>query len=202
MTLLFIDYPNAFGSLDRLLLLNILVEIGVPQCACNVMRDYFTNGTHFKQLSGRRSFAINCRVLEGSSLSNFLFSYDECLPIPSSYNGCKYADVVPGCTTPIREGSSKLQGGLEELVSWSSSRRFSLKRAKCCDITLSFLSTDRLRIFLHASSPVVVSDQLIPHSHSVKYLGVFCPTIYPGQQKFLKLSKKPEDYPFAPLGSE
>ncbi|MBM6549376.1 reverse transcriptase domain-containing protein [Streptococcus dysgalactiae] len=56
--LAFLDYKNAFGCLDRAVLLNLLSENGVDSNIGNLLCDYFTDRTHFTYLGGKRSSSL------------------------------------------------------------------------------------------------------------------------------------------------
>ena len=90
--LLFLDYANAFGSLNRGVLLDGLMKAGLDVTHFNILRDYFSNRSQFTYANGSSSsrLAVNTGVLQGAILSPFLFScYIDKLPIPTSLMSAK-----------------------------------------------------------------------------------------------------------------
>ncbi|MGL5707187.1 MAG: reverse transcriptase family protein, partial [Aeromonas sp.] len=174
--LLFLDYKNAFGSVDRSVLLNLLSKKDVDMNIIRLLRDYFTDRSQFTYYKGKQSSSlpINSGVFQGAILSPFLFSlYIEQLPIPTPFFQCKYADdVVFGCIHPSLDHSSDIQQGINEIVSWSSFRSLSLNASKCQDVIFSLLRGNSYRNVSNNFLPVNVNNQSIPRSHSVRYLGV------------------------------
>jgi hypothetical protein len=51
--LLFLDYTNAFGSIDREMLLQILAEHGVEKGLLSLILDYFTKRSQYTSLGGQ-----------------------------------------------------------------------------------------------------------------------------------------------------
>ncbi|MBM6549375.1 hypothetical protein H7673_10995 [Streptococcus dysgalactiae subsp. equisimilis] len=107
-------------------------------------------------------------------LSHFFFSlYVRNLPITSPFIECKYADdIVFSCKPPTLESSSKMQGEIDKIVRWSSSRSLTLNATKCQDVLFSLCSDERHRGILDSCALLTANSQAIPMSSTVKYLGI------------------------------
>jgi hypothetical protein len=99
--LLFLDYTNAFGSVDRGILLQQIADGGVDPCLVKLLQDYFTNRSQFTCFNGQVSSPLPtyAGLPQGAILSPFLFNlYKRDLPIFDPLFCCKYADdIVIGC---------------------------------------------------------------------------------------------------------
>ena len=172
----FLDYSNAFGSLDRGILIQLLHDYGVMPNYLNVLIDYFSQRTQFTSCSGKNSSSlpIDSGVFQGAILSPFFFSlYINALPIPPNFIACKYADdVVIGCHCTDTDSFQELQDSLTSLFNWSSPRSLSLNVLKCVDIPFSLKTGSRYESVFSNLTPLVVNGQNIPIVESVKYLGI------------------------------
>jgi hypothetical protein len=84
--LLFLDYSNAFGNLDRSVLCRELSEKLSPT-VINLVQNYFLDRKQFTRFNGKTSciLPVNSGVLQGAILSPFFFSfYVSNLPIPGN----------------------------------------------------------------------------------------------------------------------
>lgn len=174
--LVFLDYKNAFGCLNRGLLIDLLSEKGTEESVCRVVCDYFTNRNQYTHFNGKNSsiVPINSGVLQGAILSPIFFSlYVEQLPIPSNFIGCKYADdVVFGCKHFDFLEYAEIQRSLKEIVDWSTSRSLTLNTSKCLDLSFSFLTGESYQILVDRIPSLTANNQTIPKASSVKYLGI------------------------------
>ncbi|MBM6549349.1 reverse transcriptase family protein [Streptococcus dysgalactiae subsp. equisimilis] len=152
--LTFLDYANAFGSLDRSVLIHRLSGCGVKSDILNVLIDYFTDRTQFTSSNGHSSASlpIDSGVFQGAILSPFFFSlYISNLPIPTNFIACKYADdVVYGCTYPSPDKFHFLQENLNSLSDWSVAHSLKLNAQKCADLPFSLKKEHNWMLFLIA----------------------------------------------------
>ncbi|MBM6549441.1 reverse transcriptase domain-containing protein, partial [Streptococcus dysgalactiae] len=93
----FLDYSNAFNSVNRAQLLSDLEETGLPHRLLCWIHDYFRERYQYTSLNGQNSsmLPIDSGVLQGAILSPFLFSfYIRYLPTNPDILSVKYADDV------------------------------------------------------------------------------------------------------------
>jgi hypothetical protein len=173
---LFLDYKDAFGSVDRATLLDILHSKGVHSNVCRIICDYFQYRTQFTCFEGRSSSntTVNTGVLQGAILSPLFFSmYVNQLPISPEFIGCKYADdVVVGCEILNHANDRRLHNGLTNIINWSSYHYLTLNPLKCQDMLFSLLPTESHRTLHESFQPFFIDDQLVPPTLSSKYLGI------------------------------
>ena len=174
--LTFLDYANAFGSLDRGILIQRLSDCGLGPDVLNVLIDYFSHRTQFTSCNGKTSSSleVNSGVFQGAILSPFLFSlYINNLPVPPDFIACKYADdVVIGCPSLNPDSFHQLQNSLNDIFSWSLPRSLTLNVSKCVDVPFSLKNGSRYQALLDNLPELNVNSLSIPKAESVKYLGV------------------------------
>ena len=75
--LCFLDFSNAFNTLDRNTLCSLLQLKGVPSSILSWLSDYFSDRKQFVVHGGKCSSLLpnNSGVLQGAILSPFLFSF-------------------------------------------------------------------------------------------------------------------------------
>jgi hypothetical protein len=74
--LLYIDFKNAFGSIDHARLLSIMVDIGYPQDAINLIGNIYSNSStiFFRSHFGKtKPVHIQRGTIQGDILSPYLF---------------------------------------------------------------------------------------------------------------------------------
>lgn len=172
----FLDYSNAFGSLDRGVLLQKLRHGCVEDGLLHVLTDYFTDRIQFTSLGGASSscLPVDSGVFQGAVLSPFFFSYYiKDLPMPHSLFCCKYADdIVIGSLLNSQASPVDIQFHLAGLTEWSTSHSLKLNASKCVDVIFSLKRGTAYRTIISSIPSLSVSSQLIPSSDSVKYLGM------------------------------
>jgi len=72
---LFLDFVNAYGSVNYALMRNILEKLKLPSVLVNYFTKYYTNATGYCKDSDAQSYRFSWRngLLQGSALSNILF---------------------------------------------------------------------------------------------------------------------------------
>ena len=173
--LIFLDYSNAFGNLDRAVLCREL-STKLSSKVMNLVQNYFSDRKQFTRFNGKRSciLPVNSGVLQGAILSPFFFSfYVSNLPIPNDVFHCKYADdVVFGSACSQLDNTSKLQVRLDELAIWSASRSLLLNPTKSQDLIFSLYKGEKHKTSFAHCTPLSLNDNVIPQPRSVKYLGL------------------------------
>jgi hypothetical protein len=174
--LAFLDYSNAFGSLDRGKLLHDLLDMGLDPKLFNLLTDYFSGRSQFISCNGKTSshLPVNRGVLQGSILSPFLFAcYVSQFPTGQISFTSKYADdIAIGFHQMSHPSNDMLQSCLSSVTDWSTERSLSLNAGKCVSVAFSLRRGSSYARLGQALPQLSVAEEPIPCSTTVKYLGL------------------------------
>jgi hypothetical protein len=172
----FIDFSNAFDSLDRTLLLQKLAGTEMHGSILSLLQDYLFDRKQYVQIGSKRSTTIlsESGVPQGAVLSPFLFTlYTDSLNLENPSIVIKYADnIAVGRACSTTSDSVLFQRDIEATHSWAESIFLHLNPIKCAEIVFTLRRGRHLNELQHIIPQTVINGRSVEQVACTKYLGV------------------------------
>ena len=173
--LCFLDFSNAFNTVDRNILCSLLPLKRSPSLILSRLSVYFSDRKQFVVHGSKCSSLLthNFGVIQGAILSPFLFSF--CIsdmPHPDCLALFKYSDDISlGCASSSCSDVN-FQRGLDLIVDWTTERGLSINSLKSFDVCFSLSSLDKHIILTSSLSHLSINGTPIPKAQKFKFAGV------------------------------